>query len=78
MGMGYVAVGIRLAPYPPHGSGRAAFPHPALASGGDAQAARRIGMADTGRRQPAVNEPFHSLRKRRSKAVLTGAVDYAA
>jgi hypothetical protein len=33
---------------PPHRSGRADFPHPALASGGDAQTARRIGMADMG------------------------------
>ena len=34
-----VAVGIRISPYPPHRSGRADFPHPALASGGDAQTA---------------------------------------
>src|SRR4029077_17463115 len=56
-----VAVGIRIAPYPPHGSVRADFPHTALSSGGDAQAARRIGMADAGRRQPAVDEPCHSF-----------------
>ena len=54
-----VAVGIRLSPYPPHRSGRADFPHPALASGGDAQAARGIRMADMGRRKPALDEPFH-------------------
>src|SRR5258708_15821890 len=57
-----VAVGIRIAPYPPHRSVRAGFPHTALASGGDAQAAQRIGMADAGRRQPAVDEPFHSFQ----------------
>src|SRR5258708_33938148 len=56
-----VAVGIRIAPYPPHRSVRAGFPHTALASGGDAQAAQRIGMADAGRRQPAVDGPFHSF-----------------
>ena len=56
-----VAVGIRIAPYPPHRSVRADFPHPALASGGDAQTARRIRMADMGRRQPAADEPLHSL-----------------
>jgi hypothetical protein len=48
-----VAVGIRIAPYPPHRSVRADFPHTALASGGDAQTVRRIRMADMGRRQPA-------------------------
>ncbi|MGO9405200.1 MAG: beta-L-arabinofuranosidase domain-containing protein, partial [Terriglobales bacterium] len=41
-----VAVGIRLSPYPPHRSVRADFPHTALASGGDAQTARGIRMAD--------------------------------
>ena len=56
-----VAVGIRLTPYPPHRSGRADFPHPALASGGDAQTARGIRMADMGRRQPAADEPLHTL-----------------
>jgi hypothetical protein len=54
--MNSVAVGIRLSPYPPHRSGQADFPHPALASGGDAQTARGIRMADTGRRQPATDE----------------------
>jgi hypothetical protein len=58
---GYVAVGIRIAPYPPHGSVRAVFPHTALASGGDAQALQGIRMADAGRRQPAVDEPCHPL-----------------
>src|SRR5271155_5800751 len=56
-----VAVGIRIAPYPPRGSVRAGFPHTALASGGDAQTARRIRMADMGRRQPAADEPLHSF-----------------
>lgn len=44
---------------PAHRSVRADFPHTALASGGDAQTARRIGTADSGRRQPAVDQPFH-------------------
>ena len=56
-----VAVGTDLTARPPHRSGRADFPHPALASGSDAQTARGIGMADAGRRQPALDEPFHSL-----------------
>src|ERR1019366_10453946 len=59
--MSLVAVGIRISPYPPRGSVRADFPHTALALGGDAQTARRIRMADTGRRQPAADEPVHSL-----------------
>ncbi len=61
MGLRGVAVGIRLTPYPPHRSGRADFPHPALASGSDVQTARRIRTADMGRRQPAADEPFHSF-----------------
>src|SRR5271156_4199889 len=56
-----VAVGIRISPYPPRGSVRAGFPHTALASGGDAHTARRIRMADMGRRQPAADEPLHSF-----------------
>jgi hypothetical protein len=36
----HVAVGIRIAPYPPHGSQRAGFPHWALAVGRDARTAR--------------------------------------
>src|SRR5260370_28529492 len=55
-----VAVGIRIAPYPPHGSGQADFPHPALASSGDAHSTRRIGMINSGRREPAVDESFHA------------------
>src|SRR5260370_34317131 len=55
-----VAVGIRIAPNPPHGSGRADLPHPALASSGDAHSTRRIGMINSGRGEPTVDEPFHS------------------
>jgi hypothetical protein len=44
-----VVVEIEISSYPPHRSGQAGFPHPALASGGDPQAARGIGMADMGR-----------------------------
>jgi hypothetical protein len=46
---------------PLHGSGRVVLPHPAHASGDDAQAPQRIGMIDTQRRQPAVDEPPHSV-----------------
>jgi hypothetical protein len=56
-----VAVGIRITPYPPHRSGRADFPHPALASGCDVQTARWIRVADMGRREPSTDEPLHSL-----------------
>src|SRR5713226_2443260 len=66
-----VAVGIRIAPYPPHRSVRAGFPHTALASGGDAHAAQRIGMIDAGRRQPAVDEPFHPLPRDTSSLAST-------
>jgi hypothetical protein len=47
---------------PLHGSGRAVLPRPALASGDDAEAPQRIGMIDTQRRQPAVDEPPHSAQ----------------
>ena len=46
---------------PLHGSGRADFPHPALASGNDAHAAQGIRMTNTGGRQPAVDQPPHSV-----------------
>ena len=46
---------------PLHGSGRAGLPHPALALGNDAHAAQRIGMTDSGRRQPAVDEAPHTI-----------------
>src|SRR5437867_5342950 len=47
--------------HPLHGSGRADFPHPALASGDDAKPPQGIGMTHAGRRQPAVNEPPHAV-----------------
>ena len=50
-----------IADHPLHRSGRAAFPHPALASGDDAKSPQRIGMTDAGRRQPAVDEPPHPV-----------------
>ncbi len=43
-----LGVEITVARDPLHGSGPAELPHPALASGNDAQAAQRIGMVDTG------------------------------
>jgi hypothetical protein len=48
---------------PLHGSGRAGFPHPALALGNDAHAAQGIGMTDGRHRQPAVNEAPHAIPK---------------
>src|SRR6516162_5079331 len=42
-------------------SGRADFPHPALASGDNAEAAQRVGMMDARRGQPAVNKPQHPV-----------------
>src|SRR5580700_9327015 len=46
---------------PLHGSGRAGFPHPALALGSDAHAAQRIGMTDGRQRQPASDETPHAI-----------------
>ena len=46
--LGAVAVGTTLSGRPPHRSGRAALPHPALASGCDDKALRWIGMTDAG------------------------------
>src|SRR5947208_15155615 len=46
---------------PLHGSGRAAFPHPALASGKDAETAQRIGMTDARRRKPTSEQASHSV-----------------
>src|SRR5271170_1120004 len=43
-----VGVGITVARDPLHGSGRAELPHPALASGNDAEAAQGIGMTNAG------------------------------
>ncbi len=48
---------------PLRGSGLAAFPHPALALGEDAQAAQGIGMTDRRQRQPASNEAPHAVPK---------------
>ena len=46
---------------PLHGSGRADFPHPALALGNNAHAAQGIGMTDSRQRQPASDEaPYTS------------------
>ena len=41
------------------GSGHAELPHPAPASGDDAQSHEGIGMADAGGREPAVHVPLH-------------------
>src|SRR5271155_185023 len=70
-----VGVGIVVAHNPLHGSGRAGFPHPALASGTDAEAAQRIGVRDTQPGQPAVNEPLHSVPQ--NSAILTAARERA-
>ena len=56
-----VGVGITIAHDPLHGSGRAGFPHPALALGNDAHAAQRIGMTDRRQRQPASDEAPHAI-----------------
>ena len=47
-----VEVGTALASRPPHGSGRAELPHPALALGDDAYSFPRIRLTDSGRREP--------------------------
>jgi hypothetical protein len=44
---------------PLHRSGRAAFPHPALASGEDAKTAQRVGMTHACGWQPPFDEPRH-------------------
>jgi hypothetical protein len=46
---------------PLHGSGQAVLPHPALALGNDAHAAQRIGVTDSKKRQPAVDEAPHAF-----------------
>src|SRR5580693_1577209 len=48
---------------PLHGSGRAGFPHPALALGNNAHAAQGIGMTDSRQRQPASDETPHAIPK---------------
>lgn len=56
---------------PLHGSGRADFPHPALALGDDDHASQRIRMLDANRREAAVNQPPHPVP--RDTPVLTTA-----
>src|SRR5437016_6329257 len=46
---------------PLHGSGRADFPHPALALGDNAHAPQRIGMTDRRHRQPASDDTPHAI-----------------
>jgi hypothetical protein len=48
---------------PLHGSGQAAFPHPALTSGNNAHAAQGIRMTSTSGRQPAVDQAPHPVPK---------------
>src|SRR5580658_1412950 len=64
-----VGVGIMIAHNPLHGSGRAGFPHPALALGDDAHAPQRIGMTYRRPRQPASDQAPHALPE--NAAVLT-------
>ena len=59
--LGRVGVGIMIAHNPLHGSGQAAFPHPALTLGDNAHAAERIRMIDANGRQPADDESMHSI-----------------
>src|ERR1700676_5047854 len=56
-----VGVGITITHDPLHGSGRAGFPHPALALGNDAHASQRVGMTDRRQRQPASDEAPHTI-----------------
>ena len=49
---------------PLHGSGQAAFPHPALTLGEDAHATQGIGMTDGRHRQPASDETPHAFPKK--------------
>src|SRR6516225_7499181 len=58
-----VGVGITITHDPLHGSGRAGFPHPALALGDNAHTPQRIGMTDRGQRQPASDETPHTIPK---------------
>src|SRR5580692_2956816 len=48
---------------PLRGSGRAVFPHPALALGEDGHAMQGIGMTDGKRRRPASDEASHAIPK---------------
>jgi hypothetical protein len=65
-----VGVGIVIAHNPLHGSGVAAFPHPALALGDDAGAPQGIGMTDRRQRQPASDETPHARQPRAAAIVL--------
>src|SRR6059036_4327822 len=56
-----VGVGIVIAHNPLHRSGRADFPHPALASGDDAKSPQGVGVAHAGEGQPAVDESPHPV-----------------
>src|SRR5436309_5752929 len=51
-----VGVEMTIARNPLHGSGRAALPHPALASGDDAKSPQGIGMTYARRGQPPLDE----------------------
>src|SRR3984893_5249719 len=66
----HVGVGITIAHDPLHGSGRAGFPHPALALGNNAQASQRIGMTDRRQRQPASDETPHAVPEDAAEASL--------
>src|SRR6266550_6395179 len=57
-----VGVGIMFAHNPLHGSGRAEFPHPALALGEDAHATQGIRMIGTRRGQPASYETSQAFQ----------------
>jgi hypothetical protein len=46
---------------PLNGSGRAVLPHPALASGDNAEATQRVRMMNARSRQPAVSNPPHPV-----------------
>src|ERR1700704_3759726 len=70
-----VGVGMTIADHPLHRSGRAGYPHPALALGDDAKPPQRIGMTHAGLRQPAVNEPPHAVP--RDPAGLTSSRERA-
>src|SRR5262245_38324796 len=52
---------MTIARNPLHRSGRAALPHPALASGDDAKSPEGIGVTNACRRQPPLKKPAHPL-----------------
>jgi hypothetical protein len=59
----YVGVAIVIAHNPFHGSGPAAFPHPALALGDDAHVPQGIGMTNSRHGQPASHDAPHAIPK---------------